>query len=45
MALAFVDPTDPTKFQDLGDRVHLDEKWFFHKGEGGIGEDEPTCCV
>ena len=29
MALSFVDPTDPTNFQDMRDRVHLDEKWFF----------------
>ena len=29
MALHFVDPEDPTKYQDMRDRVHLDEKWFF----------------
>ena len=29
MALHFVDLTDPTKYQDMRDRVHLDEKWFY----------------
>ena len=29
MALSYVDPADPTKFQNMRDRVHLDEKWFF----------------
>ena len=29
MALSFVDPTDPAKFQYMRVRVHLDEKWFF----------------
>ena len=29
MALSFVDPADPMKLQDMRDRVHLDEKWFF----------------
>ena len=29
MALHFVDPEDPTKYQYMRDRVHLDEKWFF----------------
>ena len=29
MALHFVDPEDPTKYQDVRDRVHLDEKRFF----------------
>ena len=29
MALHFVDPEDPTKYQDMRDRVHLDEKCFF----------------
>ena len=36
MALHFVDPADPTKYQDMRDRVHLDEKWFSHMGEGEI---------
>ena len=29
MALHFVDPENPTKYQDMRDRVHLDEKRFF----------------
>ena len=29
MALHFVDPADPTKYQDMRDRVYLDEKWLF----------------
>ena len=50
MALSFVDPTDPTKFQDMRDRVHLDEKWFFLTMEKESylllpEEDEPTHCV
>ena len=32
MALHFVDPEDPTEYQDMRDRVHLDEKWFFSCG-------------
>ena len=29
MANHFRDPQDPSKFQDMRDRIHLDEKWFF----------------
>ena len=29
MANHFRDPKDPSKFQDMRDRIHLDEKWFF----------------
>ena len=29
MALHFRDPEDPTKYQDMCDWIHLDEKWFF----------------
>ena len=29
MANHFRDPQDPSKFQDMHDRIHLDEKWFF----------------
>ena len=47
MALSFVDPTDPTKFQDMRDRVNLDVKWFFLTREKDRylllpEEDEPT---
>ena len=29
MANHFRDPQDPSKFQDMHDQIHLDEKWFF----------------
>ena len=29
MALESWDPNDPSKFRDMMDRVHVDEKWFF----------------
>ena len=29
MAMHFRDPQDPTKYQDMHDQIHLDEKWFF----------------
>ena len=29
MALESRDPNDPSKFRDMMDRVHVDEKWFF----------------
>ena len=29
MANHFRDPVDPSKYQDMRDRIHLDEKWFF----------------
>ena len=29
MALESHDPNDPSKFRDMMDRVHVDEKWFF----------------
>ena len=29
MALDSQDPQDPTKFLDMMDRIHVDEKWFF----------------
>ena len=25
----FRDPQDPSKYQDMHDHIHLDEKWFF----------------
>ena len=36
MALHFIDHEDPTKYQDMRDRVHLDEKWFSSHREGEI---------
>ena len=50
MALSFVDPTDPSQFHDMRDRVHLDEEWFFLTREKERylllpEEDEPTSCV
>ena len=29
MANYFRDPNDPSKYQDMRDHIHLDEKWFF----------------
>ena len=29
MAMHFRDPEDPTKYMDMCDWIHLDEKWFF----------------
>ena len=29
LANHFRDPQDPSKYQDMRDRIHLDEKWFF----------------
>ena len=29
MANHFRDPQDPSKYQDMHDHIHLDEKWFF----------------
>ena len=50
MALHFLDPEDPTKYQDMRDRVHLDEKWLFLTWEKERylllpEEKEPTHCV
>ena len=28
----FRDPEDPTKYQDMRDWIHLDEKWFSEEG-------------
>ena len=33
MANHFWDPQDPSKYQDMHDHIHLDEKWFFHTRE------------
>ena len=32
MALHFRDPMDPKKYQDMCDRIHVNEKWFFSPG-------------
>ena len=29
MAMDSRDPDDPTKYQDMHDQIHVDEKWFF----------------
>ena len=29
MALSFRDPANLSKYQDMRDRIHVDEKWFF----------------
>ena len=29
MANHFRDPQDPSKYHDMCDHIHLDEKWFF----------------
>ena len=33
MANHFQDPQDLSKYQDMRDHIHLDEKWFFHTQE------------
>ena len=32
MSLPFIDCKDPTEYQDMRERTHLDEKWFFSCG-------------
>ena len=41
MALYFIDHEDPTKYQDMRDRIHLDEKWFFLMQEKEILSPSP----
>ena len=37
MALSFRDPANLGKYQDMRDRIHVDEKCFFsHEGEGKV---------
>ena len=37
MALSFRDPANLGQYQDMRDRIHVDEKWFFFdKGEGKV---------
>ena len=46
MALPFIDHEDPTKYQDMRDRINLDEKLFFHMqvvvSHAGEGEVPPS---
>ena len=46
----FRDPQDPSKYQDMHDRIHLDEKWFFLTQEMErylllLGEKNSKHCV
>ena len=50
MALHFRDPKDPTKYQDMHDQIHLDEKWFFLMQEKEVylllpEEKNPKHCI
>ena len=50
MANHFWDPQDPSKYQDMCDHIHLDEKWFFLSQEKGCyllvsDEKNPKHCV
>ena len=50
MALHFRDPVDLTKYHDMLDQIHLDEKWFFltQKKERYLllpEEKNPKCCI
>ena len=50
MANHFRDPLDPSKYQDMRDQIHLDEKWFFLTREKEryllvSDEKNPKCCV
>ena len=50
MANHFRDPQDPSKYQDMHDHIHLDEKWFFLTQEKEwylllSDEKNPKCCV
>ena len=35
----FRDPQDPSKYQDMCDHIHLDEKWFF------LNKKNPNYCI
>ena len=46
----FWDPQDPSKYQDMHDHIHLDEKWFFLTREKEwylllLDEKNPKCCA
>ena len=50
MALHFRDPVDLTKYHDMLDQIHWDEKWFFliQKKERYLlllEEKNPKCCI
>ena len=50
MANHFRDPQNPSKFQDMHDRIHLDEKWFFLTREKEcylliLDEKNPKHCI
>ena len=50
MVLDSHDPQDPTKFLDMMDRIHVDEKWFFLSQQKGRylllpEEKSPKQCV
>ena len=50
MALHFRDPVDPTKYHDMLDHIHLDEKWFFLTWEKErylllLEEKNPKRCI
>ena len=50
MPLHFRDPVDLTKYHDMLDQIHLDEKWFFliQKKERYLlllEEKNPKCCI
>ena len=50
MANHFRDPQDPSKYQDIHDCIHLDEKWFFLTREKEqylllLDKKNPKCCV
>ena len=36
MALSFWNPANLGQYQDMRDRIHVDEKCFFDEGEGKI---------
>ena len=50
MANHFRDPQDPSKYQDMHDHIHLDEKWFFLTQENEwylllLDKKNPKHCV
>ena len=50
MANHFRDPQDPSKYQDMHDHIHLDEKWFFLTQEKEqylllLDKKNPKCCI
>ena len=50
MAMGAHDPVEQTKYQDMCDQIHVDEKWFFLMREKERyllhrDEENPKCCV